>query len=309
MIKSLNLALSNRCSAKCVFCPSDRGLRDPGNMSLSLIRKLASEVTMRDFPWKIETIQLGENGDALMNPQFHEIVIHLWSHIPSVKLELTTNLAHFRISRFVSVLRWKMIRSIGLNIDGHDAVSYEAQKGISYGKVMDNFKLLMKYREKYQPNLQITVNVLTLEEYVGKVRQRFNDLPIKMPPSFPHSSFKMVEDSLRKLDWITDDVFIRRSPVFFWAERGLPGKFNLSQYTCPQLPRVEREVFISPSGLWYPCCLDANQDQAYGSVEEMSLMEIHGSPARLEFIQKLHDQEFNGIGYPCDRVPFCGAVK
>jgi len=305
VIKSLNLSLSGRCTARCVYCPSDRGQHDSGMMSSVLVLKLMTEIRSPDFPWKIQNIQLGENGDALLNPQFNTITSFIRHCLPSAQMDLTTNMVHMKPSLGLSILESKALDSIGLNIDGHDAESYEAQKGLRYDTVMSNFMMFMKYREVYQPDLRVTINVLPLKDYYNKVLQRFGFPPIEAPSDIPPSSFEQVHDSLKKLDWITEDVFIRRSPVFFWAERDLPMDFDLTKYRCPQLPRVEQEAFISPSGQWYPCCLDANQDQAFGNVSRMTLREVHDSPARLEFIQRLKDQEFSEIGYPCNRVPFC----
>ena len=96
VIKSLNLALSNHCTGKCVFCPDDRGKSDRTNLAIGLVRKLMDEVTSPDFPWQIKTVQLSENGDALMNPLFAEIVAKIRRYLPRAKLNLTTGYAKTR---------------------------------------------------------------------------------------------------------------------------------------------------------------------------------------------------------------------
>jgi hypothetical protein len=305
MITSLNLALSTYCTGRCVFCPSDRGKSDLGYMDLAVVRALLAEVTCPAFPWQIKSVQLSENGDALMNPFFDEIVSMLRHHLPRARINLTTNLANFREYTMEPVLRGKMLDSIGMNIDGHDAESYEAQKGISYERVLRNLRTLCDMRMRYCPDMALSITVLTLQRYVEKTLARFGHPPLKAPQHVPPSSLADVKASLAALEWMPLDISVRESPVFFWAERDMELEFDQAQYQCPQLPRVESEAFISPSGLWYPCCLDANHDQAYGSVVERSLLELHDSDRREAFIRELRESHFKEIGYPCSRVPFC----
>jgi len=305
MITGLNLALSNYCTGKCVFCPSDRGKSDRAYMELALVRTVLTQVTGPAFPWKIKSVQLSENGDALMNPFFSEIVSMVRYHLPHARINLTTNLANFRAHTMEAVLRGKMLDSIGLNIDGHDAESYEAQKGISYERVLRNLSTLCDMRMRYCPDMEISITVLTLQRYVEKTLARFGQPPLKAPEHVPQSTCEDVRASLAACEWMPLDIVVRESPVFFWAERDMPLQFDLSQYQCPQLPRVESQAFISPSGWWYPCCLDANHDQAYGSLARNTLLEIHESERRAEFITLLKERRFAEIGYPCSRVPFC----
>lgn len=309
MIRSLNLALSNYCTGKCVFCPADRGKSDRANMHIGLVRKLMDEVTAPAFPWRIKSVQLSENGDALMNPLFAEIAALIRQRLPRARTNLTTNLANFNEGRMEEVFRGKMLDSIGLNIDGHDAATYEVQKGIPYDQVMRKLQLLCDMRMRYCPDMSVTITVLTLQRYCQKTVERFGLRPLKAPPEVPPSTFDQVRQSLASLEWMPIDIGIRQSPIFFWAERAMPLERDLSRCQCPQLPRVESEAFISPSGLWYPCCLDANHDQAYGSVRDRSLLELHDSDEREGFIDMLRERRFSELGYPCDRVEFCRGMR
>jgi len=308
MIKSLNLALSNYCTGKCVFCPPDRGKSDRTNMHINIVRKLMAEVTAPDFPWEIRSVQLSENGDALMNMLFPEIVALIRGSLPNARINLTINLANFNEHRMESVMRGRMLDSIGLNIDGHNAASYEAQKGLPYEHVMRKLKLLCDLRMIHCPDMDVTITVLTLQRYCEKTRERFGKSPVRAPEVIPPSTVDDVRVSLADREWMPADIGVRESPVFFWAERGMKIAHPASGQ-CPQLPRVLEEAFISPSGLWYPCCLDANHDQAYGSVRDNTLVELHDSDAREQFIDRLQEGRFKDIGYPCDRVAFCRGMK
>jgi len=308
-IESLNLSFSNHCPAHCVFCPLERGAFDPNFMSRMVVRRLVEEVASDDFPWKVKTIQVGENGDFFTSPHPIDNLRIIRHVLPRVRINLTTNLFCMKEQQAEIILKDDLLDSLQLNIDGHNAETYEAQKGISYEKVMNNFKIFMKLRKSLNLDFSVGVNVLPLATYCSRVNTRFGQRPLQAPDYIPISTYPQVKKSLQELDWITDDVFIRESPSFFWAERKMNIKFDLSKYSCPQIPRIETEAFISPSGWWYPCCFDSNQDQAYGNINEKSLVEIHNSEKRLNFIDMLKQKQFEEIGYPCNRVPFCKAMK
>lgn len=306
-IESLNLAFSNKCPAKCVFCPSERGTFDHNFMKPDLVQKLMKEISSNSFPWEVKTIQIGENGDALTSPYFFQNILIIRIHFPNAHINLTTNL--FCLKKEQARVILKLLDSMQLNIDGHDDETYEAQKGISYETVMKKFRMFMLLRKRLNPEFPVGVNVLPLSVYYDRVIQKFGQEPLQAPEYIPSSSYDQVKTSLEQEEWITEDVFIRKSPTFFWAERRMDIDFDLSKYQCPQLPRVEKEVFISPSGWWYPCCLDSNNDQRYGNISEKSLIDIHNSTERLNFIDRLKEKEFEKIGFPCNRVPFCQSMK
>jgi len=305
-IEGLNLSFSSKCPAKCVFCPPERGTKDSNYMEPELVRKLVKEIS-GDFPWKVKSIQIGENGDALNSPFFIENIKIIREYLPDVRINLTTNLFCLTIEQAKIILT--AVNGMQLNIDGHDAKTYEAQKKISYKVVMEKFQMFMELRKEVKPEFSVGVNVLPLAVYCDRVMKMFNQMPLQAPDYVPPSSYKQVKKSLEEKEWITEDVFIRESPSFFWAERGMELDFNLKKYNCPQLPRIEKEAFISPSGWWYPCCFDSDQDQAYGSVWGNSLIEVHDSVNRAIVINMLETKQFKQIGYPCNRVPFCKAMK
>jgi len=306
-IEGLNLSLSALCPASCVFCPTERGTRDACFMEPSLVVKLVEEASSPDFPWKVKQVQTGENGEASCSPFLLDNLRTIRKYLPRAKVNLTSNLYSLTQRQAESIMRERLLDSLQLNIDGHNAETYEAQKGISYKRVMGNLRMLLHERKTHHPSFSVGINVLTLHDYCVRAKKRFGQTPMNAPEEIPFSSHELVEKSLRKQKWMTDDIHIRKSPSFFWAERGMD--VDAVNDCCPQLPRILKEAFISPSGLWYPCCLDSNQDQAYGSVKENTLQEIHDSEARQKFIQRLQAGEFEEIGYPCNRSAFCKGMK
>lgn len=298
MVTCLNLSLSSKCAADCVFCPSDRGQRVSGYMSLEVVKKALMDC--KDMP--IREIQVGENGDALLNPNFIKILRTIKTSFPLTHINLTTNmfLCNLSISRIL--MSERLISGMQMNVDGHNAESYEAQKKISYKIVMNNLKAFLKTRENLWPDFPFSITVLTLSDYSKTIQRKFQAPPVKLNIIF-ESSFEQVKKSL---EWTRCPI--RKSPVFSWAERSLSKKENNKRFSCPQLPRIESEVFIAPNGDWYACCLDQNTNLVMGNIMTSSISEIEKSDKRKEFIELLKSRSFDIIGYPCNTVDCCQVI-
>ena len=300
MISRLNLSLSTTCPAKCVYCPANRGQRVHGHMSMKVVNKALNDC--RGFP--IQEMQVGENGEALANPNVVEILRRIRRVLPATGINLTTNL-YLCDERMTEVLLGEgLVNSIQMNVDGHDAVSYQAQKGLPYSIMMRNLRALLYIRDRWYPAFPVSISVLTLTDYIHAVDRRFGACPTGLGEEQPtsHSSFHLVAESL-----LWTGVPIRRAPVFAWAERAL-SKGGAASYQCPQLPRVEAEAFIAPNGDWYACCLDSNTELVMGNILESSIPEIADSPRRVCFIEQLKAKAFLEIGGPCATVDCCQVI-
>ena len=312
-IECINLALSNRCNAKCIWCPKTRGTKHNFDMSFDTVKKIIDEAAAPDFPYQIKMIHLSENGEALYNTDFLDIVRYIKLKLPNTALNLLSNFGLMKPSIARKLLEEKLLSSIQMNVDGHDAKSYKAVKGISYAGVIKNLKRFLELRQKYDPNFNFSINVMPAFEYAVSVNAFLNHKPDQMKKRIPFSSFEETVKSLR--DFVPDNVYFNHSKSGLWAERSLitsgRARINVDQSTldCPLLARVESEIFVAPNGDWYPCCYDDNNDIVLGNVNESTLMEIHDSDTRKEFINKLRARRFEEIGYPCNTVACCQSVS
>ena len=308
-ITGINLSLSNRCNAKCIWCPTSRGTNQNYDMSFDIVKKVIDEVSETKFPYKIKMIHLSENGEALYNPDFLNIVRYIKSKLPDTALNLLSNFSLLTPEIAKSLLEEKLLSSVQVNIDGHDADSYKAAKGISYNGVIKNVKSFLELRDQIDPNFDFTVNVMVAFEYATTVNAFFGKNPDRATSDIPYSSY---EDAVRTLrEFVPDNVNISHSKSGFWAERELASKSEHNDYSklnCPLLNRIKEEVFISPNGNWYPCCLDDNNEMSFGNVNDMTLLEMHNSEKRRVFIQNLIDKKFAENGYPCSTVLACQTI-
>ena len=308
-IQHINLSLTNRCTANCVFCPVHRGERNQMDMSLELVHKILDEISSPTFPWRIGRISVGENGDAPLHKNFIDILRLIRQKMPSAKIYLATNFSQMKPELSKTLLDEGLLDVISVNIDGHDAASYTAQKKLKYDLVIKNLKSFVEQRKVSNQPVKMTVNYLTLREYHDGVMRVIGTMPKKLPAGseIPYSNEEMIRESL---SWLPEDIILDHPACFYWAEReslslGYIDSENQVRLDCPNITRVIAEAWIAPNGDWYACCLDDNQELVWGNVMENTLVEIHNGPHRAEFLDDLVNRRWKKIGYPCSTVLCC----
>jgi radical SAM protein with 4Fe4S-binding SPASM domain len=312
-IECINLALSNRCNAKCIWCPTSRGTKHNFDMPFETVKKIIDEAADPNFPYQIKMIHLSENGEALYNKDFLDIARYIKLKLPNTALNLLSNFGLLKPSIAKILLQEKLLSSIQMNVDGHDAKSYKAVKGISYAGVIKNLRRFLELRQQYNPNFDFTINVMPAFEYALSVNAFLQHKPDQMKKRVPYSSFEDTVNSIK--EFVPANVPIRHSKSGLWAERSLitsgRARINVDQskLDCPLMSRVESEIFVAPNGDWYPCCYDDNNDIVLGNVNESTLIEIHDSATRKDFIGKLKARQYEEIGYPCNTVACCQSIS
>jgi MoaA/NifB/PqqE/SkfB family radical SAM enzyme len=307
----VNLALSNLCGARCIFCPATRARNKTiRNMPFDYAKKIADEISSSDFRsmHSLQKMEVGENGDALLNPDFVEILRYIKSRNPKLSVSLFTNFQNLRNDISEVVTREDLVDHLEVNIDGHDDESYYRVKRIPYSVVKQNILDFLEARRRHRSRTSLTVRVITYADYVNKVYAKFGRLPQNieeiLDPTSLEDDFDLIEAEWKKRLDLQTDVFMR-SPIGLWAERGYAECAHAKTYVCPNLRRVTRECFVAPNGDWYACCLDEKQALVLGNVIEKSISEVYFSELRRRFIDLVTKGNFAEIGYPCSLVEAC----
>jgi len=296
MLRAMNLALSNLCGGRCVFCPSTRGQGTHGrNMSWAVAERCIEQAKSNG----IRAFSVGENGDALLNPQFLDILGELRCAIPNAWVILFTNFQNLTPEISRAILRDGLVNAVTTNIDG--TTTYQVVKGMPLGPAAQNLRAWMDIRE-YLP-VTLTIQVLTAPAYARGVRELFGTLPGHLLACAEMADeYDRVVSAWSGLLGPRDTIL--RSPSVGWAERGLI-RGDQARFACTQLERMRNEAFIAPDGSWYICCLMDQQTVTIGNIMEKPLAEMENSLQRRELIEALERRDYAAIGYPCTTAQAC----
>jgi MoaA/NifB/PqqE/SkfB family radical SAM enzyme len=280
-------------------------------MPFELVKKIIDDAATLSAPLKM--IHLSENGEALYHPEFLDIVRYIKQKLPNTALNLLSNFGLMTPKIARVLLEERLLSSIQMNVDGHDAKTYKAVKGISYAGVIKNLKRFLELRTEHDPTFDFTINVMPAFEYAVTVNAFLQTKPDQVKRTVPFSSFDLVLKSLR--EFVPEDIYIHHAKAGLWAERKLitsgQARINIDQskLDCPLMRRVETEAFIAPNGDWYPCCYDDNNDIVLGNLATMTLMEVYLGEVREVFIKRLKARKYEEIGYPCNTVACCQSIS
>jgi len=313
-IRTINLSLSNRCNAKCIWCPTSRGTKHNYDMPPELAYKIIDEISSPDFPYEVDGINVSENGEPFYNKNAIDILRHIKKKIPTSKVLCLSNFGLLGRKVTEIICKEKLLTSVGVNFDGHDEESYHNVKKIPFKSVLKNFLYFIEMREKYYPDLHVGINVMPAVEYSQTVKEFFGANPDQVDDlsKLKYSNRDLVEETLRK--HLPDDIVVRASKPGLWAERkhilaGRKGHFQRKDLVCPMFERVEHEIYVAPNGDWYACCLDDNNDAVFGNLNDQSIVEINQSTRRRKFINDLKNKRFESAGYPCNTVEACQIIS
>jgi len=284
---TVSLSLSSVCCAKCIFCPLGRGLVKPKEnkfMTLSVVDKIVSDCQDKIM----ECIIIGDNGEALLHPDFKEITRRLRAGLPKCSFGLASNfyLMDEDMSKFVL----DNYTQVSMNLDGFSEKTYSAVKGLPFHRVYENLTRFVSLRQSLGKSCKVNVNILTQPRYYAEIGE-----PERITvPDETLATYRGLNGILR-LPYV-DGIF---SPfVMTWAERK---KWNRPRVggPCIGMGSVGWKMFIDTNGDVYPCCQDYDSEIVFGNVLKNSVGEIWLGEKRTRFVSNIVSSRFADIGDPC----------
>jgi radical SAM protein with 4Fe4S-binding SPASM domain len=316
-LESVNLALSNLCGADCIFCPkSPKKL--PSNLKIMPIetaKKIIDEIAKKDSATQfVKKLEVGENGDALINPNFLEILRYSKLKNPKLFTNIYTNFQNFKPDISEVVVREKLLDGIVVSIDGHDSESYYKMKKLDLSNTLENIKAFVEARKKHDATIPLNVNSITYAQYVSNLYKKYGSAPLKSDKKVnsddQFDDFKLIKSRLRKILDLKLDSH-RRATIILWAERETVmanQKTSKRKIDCPKIKQIASQCYIAPNGDWYACCLNELQNKVFGNINEKTLNQIFFSKERQNFLRLLSNRKFSEIGYPCNMVETCQII-
>ncbi|MFQ5717134.1 MAG: radical SAM/SPASM domain-containing protein, partial [Nitrospinales bacterium] len=128
--RALVLDITNRCNAKCSWCPQPE-LEDLGAMKMPLYRKIIDDYAVRGG-----VIRFGTFGEPLMDKTFGEKISYLKKYPSIRKVEVVTN-AFFLNEKIVPTLLENNV-DVEISLDELEKDTFEEIKKMSYDVVRAN---------------------------------------------------------------------------------------------------------------------------------------------------------------------------
>lgn len=289
MFGFVGLMLSRVCSGNCIFCPVPKLQHEYSSagrkpfMSLGVAEKTVADLGSMSYSgW----INLGENGDALLNPDFRDIVRTISQSLPSAKITLYTNMARMDKELSLFLLEHNLSELV-VNVDGSTKEVYEsAKRGLKYETVRDNLLEFIRIRSQTRGNCRILIQVIPPKRYMTlrkhtdiDVQYDFLDIVGYWRP------YLLVGDSFQEVK-------------YFWNWNSEPSK-EIRKKSCPMIPSLLNSCYVSTEGDVYTCCLDPLTKLTFGNIMEKSVERIWNSEKRRCIVSNIVNKEFKKVGEPC----------
>ena len=280
-------------------------------MPLDLVRKVLCE----SAAYPIESIDVGESGDAFLNDAAVDILRHIRS-ASDASIRIFTNFQNFTPDRIDLVLSENLLDKVVTNIDGATPETYRAVKGLDLARAERHILHFLRRRRELESPVDFRIQCLTLHRYVTEVRRRLGRDPLYVP-----AHWLEVDDDFEAIvaQWVPRGVTPTRSFVVLWGEARAAGvkaerswreaRLGLRQRLLPRpcrlLERLERSLFVAASGKVYLCCADFNFELILGDLHRETVPQIVEGAQRRERLDAVRRRAYRRVGGPCLNSHLC----
>lgn len=281
----IGLSLSVLCSADCIYCPECAPGITPKVMSLQTVQTIVAQAQQHDYQG---LFSIGENGDALTNPEFGEIVSLIRSAFPSNDIVLFSNMILMDERRARTVFDQR-VNMVHFNFDGATAETYNyIKRRAPFEWVRKNILEFLKLRDTLGAPTKVQVGYVTARsfarDFIGAA-SRFSDDGNQIEAFF--RPLLRPNDSIQREDTVLLDKF-----QDFLARP--------KQEPCDAFETVLRELVVAPNGQAYVCCRDFGVRSDIGNVNEIPIVRIWGGERRRRLVENLFFMR-NGEASPACR--------
>jgi hypothetical protein len=271
-------------------------------MSLEIFNRVLANI--KDYDVKI--IRLGENGDLFLNPNAIEMFRAIRKELPTARVELFNHFFILNRNLADTLLGEKLIDAVYMNIDGIS--TYRLAKNIKFERTSENLEYFIKKRNEIGLQIPVHIRALTFKYYMDAVMNNTGRSPVYLPKGTGDvvDDYAEIKSYVKSVIKPSLDSF-KRTYACLWAERPSfeHDEVDRSKFHCPQMFKLETEVYVSPDGLWYLCCLDSRQQLVIGDLSREPLANLINSPKREFYLKSLQAREYEKVGGPCMTVQCC----
>ena len=274
---ALLLDVTNRCNAKCVWCPNP-DLTDLGVMKMDLYRKIIDDYSVRGG-----VVHFGTFGEPLMDKTIKQKIEYL-QKFPAIKrVEVLTN-AFFMNEKIIPTLLENSV-AVDISLDELDRQTFEDVKKMSYDVVRKNIIDLLEANDRLDRPVPVNFRIKTLKTMEETLDNEFFNIiqshqcTIALTP---------IENNIIS-NWagrFDKDGFLDRYGIGSGkAVRFSHKRFNLTNTApCTQLWKW---MVVYWDGSVVLCCADMFSSTPVGNLREDSIADVWGGTVLTELRKKM----------------------
>jgi radical SAM protein with 4Fe4S-binding SPASM domain len=261
-------------------------------MRLDLLAKIIDEASQHKYSG---LFSLGENGEALVNPDIVKAVRMIRQRFVSAKIVLFSNMILMDEKRAEELLK-AGISVLHFNLDGNSNHTYGYVKGRPMvNAVKKNIQTFLRLRDQLNASCQIIIGMVPAKAYV----ELFEYSPIAFPDDRSYIE-KFCKPLLRPSDLFHDETNVLLSKYQLPLNR-------LKHEPCDAFKNVLSDLLVAPDGRVYICCRDFRMSSNLGNIYTKSIADIWSGKERKELIKKLYLMNYRNIDCDCKTcLPYLG---
>ena len=285
---ALLIDITNRCNAKCVWCPNP-DLTHVGAMDMDVYRKIID-----DYGSRGGVVTFGTFGEPLMDKHMKERIEYLKRYPKIHKIEVLTN-GFFLNDKMVPLLVEHGV-GVDISLDELDKQTFEDVKKMSFDVVRDNIVNFLEINSKASRPVPVNIRIKTLKTVEETLAQELFKIIASHDCSVVLNSIddNIISNWAGKLD---KEAFIKEYEISSPDKtRYTHKRFNQTNVApCTQLWKW---MVVYWDGSVVLCCADMFSRSIVGDLTSNSITEIWNGPD----LKKLRGQMVNRQRF---EVPIC----
>jgi radical SAM protein with 4Fe4S-binding SPASM domain len=192
-INRLNIEVTNRCNADCVYCFREEFNKavEPKTMPLQDVKCFINEISkFSEYKFKgLQVINLGNNGEPLLHPYIHDIVSYARDRCKVVRI--STNLSYLNEKMSYKLLE-SGLGSICFSVDEIEKNRFEKiRRNLNFDTILNNAVKFKEMRDKGKYKCKISVNPVLCKETMEREKEiikfwkKISDVKVKMSREIP----------------------------------------------------------------------------------------------------------------------------
>ena len=285
---ALLIDTTNRCNAKCVWCPNP-DLTNVGAMDMVLYRKIIDNYGQRGG-----VLTFGTFGEPLMDKHIKARIEYLKRYPKIHKIELLTN-AFFLNENIIPVILENGV-GVDISLDELDKKTFEDVKKMSFDVVRDNIVTFLEMNSQAKQSVPVNIRIKTMKTVEETMKQEL----FKIITSYDCSVVMNTIDDNIISNWagkLDKESFFQEHKIFKTSKTQFTHK-RFNQTNIAPCTQLWKWMVIYWDGSVVLCCADMFSQTIVGDLKSNSISEIWNGPNMKSYRNQM-------VGRKRFEVPLC----